>query len=201
MSQKVVVCGAGFLGVFQIQFYLASGFERYGFQGSHIARSLCSSGSLVGNTRVVQLASRHPGRTYKAVSESLEEVHKERLLRPVSVDITNPETLAPAFKEASVIVSLVGILHGTPEAFEQIQWRGAENVARAAQSAGAKLIHVSAIGANSESKLAYERTKGLGEYAVFESCPNATVIRPSIVFGPEDDFFNVSVLIPCHHHT
>ena len=103
------------------------------------------------------------------------------------MDITNPETLAPAFKEASVIVSLVGILHGTPEAFEQIQWRGAENVARAAQSAGAKLIHVSAIGANPESKLAYERTKGLGEYAVFESCPNATVIRPSIVFGPEDD--------------
>lgn len=126
------------------------------------------------------------------MSQTLSQDLKTRLLHPVAVDITKPETLAPAFKGASVVVSLVGILHGTPEAFEKIQWRGAENVARAAQNAGAKLIHISAIGANPESKLAYERTKGLGEQAVLETCPTATVIRPSIVFGPEDDFFNVS---------
>ncbi|KAK7693221.1 hypothetical protein QCA50_002787 [Cerrena zonata] len=171
MSQKVVVCGAGFLG-------------------SHIARAICSAKPLAEKARVVQLSARHPDRVYKTLSQTLSQDQKTRLVQPVPVDITKPETLAPAFRDASVVVSLVGILHGTPEAFERIQWRGAQNVARAAHNAGAKLVHISAIGANPESELAYERTKGLGEQAVLEACPNATVIRPSIVFGPEDDFFN-----------
>lgn len=108
----------------------------------------------------------------------------------MAIDITEPSTLPPAFKDADVIVSLVGILHGTPAEFERIQWRGAENVARAARSAGAKLIHISAIGADPRSDIPYEKTKGLGERAVLDACPKATIIRPSLVFGPEDDFFN-----------
>jgi len=112
------------------------------------------------------------------------------LLPPVQLDITKPETLLPAFQDAKVIVSLVGLLAGTPDEFDKVQWKGAENVARAAKAINAKLVHISAIGANANSNIPYMRTKGLAEKAVFQFCPDATVIRPSLVFGPDDDFFN-----------
>jgi uncharacterized protein YbjT (DUF2867 family) len=96
-----------------------------------------------------------------------------------------------AFKDASVVVSLVGIMYGSLKDFERIQWKGAENVASAARDAGAKLIHFSAIGADPKSPIPYARTKGLGEQSVLVIDPTATIIRPSLVFGPEDDFFNV----------
>jgi uncharacterized protein YbjT (DUF2867 family) len=92
------------------------------------------------------------------------------------------------------VVSLVGLLNGTPQQFEQIQWRGAENVAKACRDTGAKLIHVSAIGADANSSIPYARTKGLAEISVLDICPEATIIRPSLVFGPGDGFFNVSSL-------
>ncbi|KAH9996023.1 hypothetical protein BJV77DRAFT_189539 [Russula vinacea] len=95
-----------------------------------------------------------------------------------------------AFENADAVVSLVGILQGSPAQFEAIQWKGAENVARAAAAVGAKLIHISAIGADPHSKIPYARTKGLGEEAVRSHCPNATIIRPSLVFGPGDGLFN-----------
>jgi hypothetical protein len=60
-----------------------------------------------------------------------------------------------------------------------------------AKNVGAKLIHFSAIGSDPNSSIPYVRTKGLAERSVFEICPDATVIRPSIVFGPGDSFFNV----------
>ena len=90
-----------------------------------------------------------------------------------------------------MVVSLVGIMHGTPKDFEAVQWKGAANVARAAHDVGAKLIHVSAIGADLSSDIPYARTKALAEHAVLDICPDVTIIRPSIVFGPGDDFFNV----------
>ena len=104
------------------------------------------------------------------------------------VDVTKGETLPQAFENADAVVSLVGILQGSPAQFEQIQWKGAENVARAAVAVGAKLVHVSAIGADPHSKIPYARTKGLGEQAVLSHCPDATIIRPSLVFGPGDTF-------------
>lgn len=82
-------------------------------------------------------------------------------------------------------------MYGTPEDFEEIQWKGAMNVASASKTAGAKLIHFSAIGADKTSSIPYARTKGLAEESVFEICPDATIIRPSLVFGPGDGFFNV----------
>lgn len=88
------------------------------------------------------------------------------------------------------MVSLVGVMHGTVQDFERIQWRGAENVAVAARDAGARLVHFSAIGADPLSDIPYSKTKGLGETAVRSAYPEATVIRPSLVFGPEDEFFN-----------
>ena len=113
------------------------------------------------------------------------------MLPPVSVDITDPSTLPNALKDANIVISLVGITHGSPQDFERIQWKGAENVAIGARNAGAKLVHFSAIGADPSSSIPYVRTKGLAEQSVLRICPEATIVRPSLVFGPEDDFFNV----------
>jgi NADH dehydrogenase len=140
-------------------------------------------------TRRVQLSSRSPHRLHARLEK---EVPNHALFPPIALDVTKPNTLVSAFEGAKVIVSLVGLMHGTPQQFDEIQWRGAENVAYAAKGVGAKLIHFSAIGADPGSHIPYERTKGLAEMSVLEICPNATIIRPSLVFGPGDDFFNVS---------
>jgi len=81
-------------------------------------------------------------------------------------------------------------MHGSPKDFEDIQLKGAENVANAAKDVGAKLIHFSAIGADPQSNIPYWRTKGLAEVSIMRICPDATILRPSLVFGPEDNFFN-----------
>ena len=85
-------------------------------------------------------------------------------------------------------------MYGTPKDFDEIQWKGAMNVASASKNAGAQLIHFSAIGADKTSSIPYTRTKGLAEESVFEIYPDATIIRPSLVFGPGDGFFNVGIL-------
>ncbi|SJL07509.1 uncharacterized protein ARMOST_10859 [Armillaria ostoyae] len=98
--------------------------------------------------------------------------------------------------KSSLVVSLVGIMHGSPKDFEDIQWKGASDIAKAAQSVGANLVHFSSIGTGPSSSIPYTRTKGLGEISVLEHCPSATIIRPSLVFGPEDDFFNIFPFLP-----
>jgi uncharacterized protein YbjT (DUF2867 family) len=142
--------------------------------------------------RRIQVSSREPDRVYRKQKETLPQDH---LLPPVSVDVTKRDTLTHAFDNADAVVSLVGILHGSPAQFEAIQWRGAENVALAAAAVGAKLVHISAIGADPSSKIPYARTKALGEEAVLSHCPNATIIRPSLIFGPGDGFFNVGIFV------
>lgn len=159
-------------------------------QGSRIAARLLNSTTTP--LRRVQLLSRSPDAEHAALADSLLSPHNRRLEPPVNADITDPDSLAPGMRDADVVVSLVGIMHGTPAEFERVQWKGAENVAKAAQAVGAKLIHVSAIGANAESSIPYARTKALGEQAVLAACPNATIVRPSILFGPGDGFFTVS---------
>ena len=97
----------------------------------------------------------------------------------------------PPCSDASVVINLVGILFERGrQSFEAVQAQGADVVAQATQAAGARLIHVSAIGANPNSPSLYARSKAAGEAAVREALPDATIFRPSIVFGPEDDFFN-----------
>ncbi|KAH7909782.1 hypothetical protein BJ138DRAFT_1066393 [Hygrophoropsis aurantiaca] len=174
MSRKVVICGAGFLG-------------------SGVARALLSENLRLGlsSHRLprVQISSRHPEKIHGVLNAS-PSLDRTRLLSPRAVDITKPETLNAAFAGADVIVSLVGIMNGSPEDFERIQWKGVENVAQAAKDANSQLIHISAIGADANSTIPYVRTKALGENAVLDKCPDATIIRPSIVFGPGDGFFN-----------
>ena len=158
--------------------------------GSNIATAISNANGLNAATllRRVQISSRNPQKIYARLKETLPQDH---ILPPVPVDVTREETLMQAFENADAVVSLVGILQGSPAQFEAIQWKGAENVARAAAAVGAKLVHISAIGADPHSKIPYARTKALGEEAVRSHCPNATIIRPSLVFGPGDGLFNV----------
>jgi NADH dehydrogenase len=90
------------------------------------------------------------------------------------------------------VVNLVGILaESGKQTFEDVQHQGAARVAQAAAAAGiARFVQMSAIGADENGESAYARTKGLGERAVLDALPQATILRPSVVFGPEDGFFN-----------
>ncbi|KAK0224064.1 hypothetical protein IW262DRAFT_871814 [Armillaria fumosa] len=81
-------------------------------------------------------------------------------------------------------------MHSSPKDFEGIQWKGVSNIAKATQSVGTNL-ELSSIGADPSSKIPYTKTKGLGEISVLEHRPSTPIIRPSLVFGPEDHFFYV----------
>lgn len=99
--------------------------------------------------------------------------------------------MRPALHGTDAVVNLAGILAPRGQSFEEVHAEGAANVAKAAAKAGIKaLVHVSAIGANSESHSQYAQTKAAGEARVSAAFPAATILRPSIVFGADDDFFN-----------
>jgi len=94
-------------------------------------------------------------------------------------------------RDASVAINLVGILaEGGAQSFDAVQAKGAATVAKAASAVGARMVHVSAIGADENSLSSYGRSKAAGEKAVLEAVPSATILRPSVVFGPEDQFTN-----------
>ncbi|MCR9174953.1 MAG: complex I NDUFA9 subunit family protein [Alphaproteobacteria bacterium] len=113
-------------------------------------------------------------------------------ITPMRADVTDEEAIAGAVSGASIVINLVGILHSSGRnTFDAVQATAPGLIAKAAKRAGAgKFIHVSAIGADSESGAAYARTKAQGEEAVRGAFPQATILRPSIVFGPNDAFFN-----------
>jgi uncharacterized protein YbjT (DUF2867 family) len=103
------------------------------------------------------------------------------------------ENILPAFLAGnSALVNCIGILRerGT-QSFELVHHAGPARLARFAREAGVeRFVHISAIGADSRSSSAYARTKAAGEQAVRDAFPTATILRPSVVFGPEDQFFN-----------
>lgn len=94
-------------------------------------------------------------------------------------------------RDSQVAINLVGILaEGGAQSFDAVQAKGAETVATAAAAVGARMVHVSAIGADENSLSHYARSKAAGEKAVLAAVPSATILRPSVVFGPEDQFTN-----------
>ena len=112
-------------------------------------------------------------------------------IHAVQANLRYPQSVAAAVRDADVVVNLVGILFERGrQRFDAVQAEGAEAVALAAKAAGAPLVHVSAIGADENSPSHYARSKAEGERLVLAALPEATIMRPSIVFGPEDDFFN-----------
>ena len=147
---------------------------------------------------VVQRLARPAGYTVRvAVTDPggarfLQTQGKVGQIVPLAAGVTDEAAVARAVAGASLVVNLVGILFERKAGdFGRIQAEGAGRVARLAAAAGAeRLVHVSAIGADPESPSAYGRSKAEGEAAVRAAFPSATILRPSIVFGPEDAFFN-----------
>lgn len=113
-------------------------------------------------------------------------------ITPIAANIRDQASVEAALSGADAVVNLVGILYESGrQRFAAVQAEGAARVARAAAAAGLQqMVQVSAIGADSASPAAYARSKAAGEQAVKAAFPTATILRPSIVFGPEDDFFN-----------
>jgi len=148
-----------------------------GFVGRYVAQALFKAGARV------RIAEREPRRAF-----FLKPLCGLGQIQFVRADLADQGAVAAACRGADAVVNLVGILKGN---FQAVHVEGAGNVAEAAAAAGVPaLVHVSAIGADRESESAYGRSKGEGEEAVRAAFPGATIVRPSIAFGLEDDFVN-----------
>lgn len=160
---------------------LVTVFGGSGFIGRHVVRALLKRGWRV------RAAVRRPD-----LAGHLQPLGMVGWVQPVQANLRNRASIDRAVKGADAVVNLVAILaESGRQRFEAVHVFGARAVAEATRAAGIpRLVHISAIGADADSPSDYARTKALGEQAVFETIPEATVIRPSIVFGPEDHFFN-----------
>ena len=152
-----------------------------GFLGSHIVRTLDK------RDYRIRVAVRRPD-----LAGHLCPLGMIGQIMPVQANVRYPASLDAACAGATAVINLVGILAPSRQQnFETIHIAGAKAVASAARKAGAQtLTHVSAIGAERESPSLYARSKAQGEEEIRRIFPEATILRPSIVFGPEDSFFN-----------
>ena len=159
---------------------LVTVFGGSGFLGRHVVRALAREGYRV------RAAVRRPDLAFH-----LQPLGRVGQIHPVQANLRYPASVEAAVRDADVVINLVGILFERgKQRFEAVQAEGAHAVARAAAATGAHVIHVSALGADPDSPALYARSKAAGEAAVLGTVPDATVLRPSILFGPEDDFFN-----------
>lgn len=160
---------------------LVTVFGGSGFIGRYAVRALAKAGYRV------RVATRLP--------------HTAMHLRPMGVvgqiqlaqaNVRNKASIERAVEGASAVINLTGILaESGRQTFRSVQAQGAQNIAEAARAAGiTRFVQISAIGADADSKSLYAQTKAAGEKAVMDSIPTATILRPSIVFGAEDSFFN-----------
>lgn len=159
----------------------ATVFGGSGFIGRHLVQRLARGGARV------RVAVRDPER-----AAFLKPFGDPGQVVPVACNIRDDAAVARAVDGADAVVNLVAILYETAkQTFPAIHVEGARRIAAASASAGVRrLVHVSALGASRRSPAVYGRTKAAGEAAVAEAFPDATIVRPSVVFGPEDDFFN-----------
>jgi len=149
-----------------------------GFLGKHVAQELLARGARL------RIASRNPERAFRL--KPLGNLGQVAFAR---CDVSRPETLAAAIAGSDAVINLVGVFDGDLDA---IQGEGAGRIAEAARDAGATaFVHVSAIGADAESKIDYARTKAEGEDAVRAAFDKAVVVRPSLIFGSDDNFVNM----------
>ncbi|MBC2669046.1 NAD-dependent epimerase/dehydratase family protein [Novosphingobium piscinae] len=149
-----------------------------GYFGTHIAQELLARGARL---RVV---SRHPEKAFR-----LKPLGNLGALQTVRADVTRPGAAAALVAGADAVVNLAGAFTGDLEA---LHVRAAGALAAAAAAAGARaFVQVSANGADADSRVAYARTKAQGEAAVLAAFPRATVLRPSVIFGPDDQFINL----------
>ncbi len=149
-----------------------------GFFGRHLAQELLARGARL------RIAARHPEKAFK-----VKPLGNLGQVQVVAVDVTKPHTLEVALTGVDAVVNLVGAFAGNLDA---VQGSGAGQVAAIARARGVtSFVHISAIGADAASPVAYARTKAEGEAAVLAAFPGAVVLRPSVLFGIDDRFLNL----------
>lgn len=152
-----------------------------GFVGRYAVRALADDGWRI------RAATRRPD-----LAGHLQPMGAVGQIQPVQANVRYPGSIRRAVESADAVVNLVGILFKSgAQTFHAVHVAGARAAAKAAKEAGAKtFVHVSAIGADRKSWGKYGRTKAAGEAAVLAEFPEAVILRPSLVFGPEDQLFN-----------
>jgi uncharacterized protein YbjT (DUF2867 family) len=159
---------------------LVTVFGGSGFVGRSVVRALCK------RDYRVRVAVRRP-----ELAGHLQPLGKVGQIHAVQANLRYPASVEAAMRDSHVAINLVGVLaEGGAQTFDAVQAVGAGAVAKAASAVGARMVHVSAIGADENSPSRYARTKAAGEKAVLSATPTATILRPSVVFGPEDQFTN-----------
>src|SRR5438132_2405637 len=159
---------------------LVTVFGGSGFLGRNVVRALCK------RDYRIRIAVRRP-----ELAGHLQPIGKVGQIHPVQANVRNPASVQAAMRDSGIVVNLVGILNPPGEqSFEAVHARASATVAKAAADIGARVVHISAIGADEQSASVYARTKAAGEQAALAAVPSATIIRPAVVFGPEDNFTN-----------
>jgi uncharacterized protein YbjT (DUF2867 family) len=159
---------------------LVTVFGGSGFLGRHVVRALAK------RDYRIKVAVRRP-----ELAGHLQPLGRVGQIHAVQANLRYPASVEAAMRGSQAAINLVGILtEGGGQTFEAVQSAGAGVVAKAAAAAGARMVHVSAIGADENSASRYARSKAAGEKAVLSAAPTATILRPSVVFGPEDQFTN-----------
>jgi len=151
-----------------------------GFLGRHLVRALAK------RHYRIRVAVRRPD-----LAGHLQPLGRVGQIHAVQANVRHAGSVEAAVRGADIVINLVGLLYERGrQRFDTVQAFGAEQVALAAVNRGAPMIQVSAIGADADSPSHYARAKAEGEKAALAAKPDAVVLRPSIMFGPDDDFFN-----------
>jgi NADH dehydrogenase len=159
---------------------LVTVFGGSGFVGRHVVRALAKRGYRI------RVGVRRPD-----LAGHLQPLGRVGQIVAVQANVRRPGSVEAALRDADAAVNLVGVLFQRgPQRFEAVHTAGAATIAQAAAAMGLPLVHVSALGADENSSSLYARSKAAGEKAVFAAKPDASILRPSIMFGPEDTFFN-----------
>jgi NADH dehydrogenase len=159
---------------------LVTVFGGSGFLGRNVVRALAK------RDYRIRVAVRRP-----ELAGHLQPLGRVGQIHAVQANLRYPASVEAAMRDSHVAINLVGILtESGAQTFDTVQAAGAGCVAKAAAAAGAAMVHVSAIGADANSPSGYARAKAEGEQAVLSAVPTATILRPSVVFGPEDEFTN-----------
>jgi NADH dehydrogenase len=160
---------------------LVAVFGGSGFIGRHVVRALARRGWRV------RVASRRPELAFH-----LQPLGGVGQIHAVQANLRHKESVRHAVRDAEAVVNLVGLLaEAGPQSFDAVHVAGAEAIGEAVREAGIEtLVHLSAIGADRAHSSAYARTKAAGETAIQTAFPKTVILRPSVVFGPEDQFFN-----------
>src|SRR3984957_103281 len=159
---------------------LVTVFGGSGFLGRSVVRALAK------REYRIRVAVRRP-----ELAGHLPPLGKVGQIHAVQANLRYPASVEAAMRDSHVAINLVGILtEGGAQTFDAVQGTGAGTVAKAASAVGARMVHISAVGADENSPSRYARAKAAGEKAVLAAIPSATIMRPSVVFGPEDQFTN-----------